>query len=331
MRLRVNTIFELAVAAGLITAYTDKHPAYDLVRGPSGTGLSAAYFPEMAATPDTLPGTIPYDQLHVNAWLDWIDGIDIVNQTGSVDGKMPTLMGGNFQSVSVAQKTIEYNNDSSLSTGILEALDFVDNSLGQIVAKLKSHGYYDDSLIIVASKHGQAPIDPLLWSEVDPALIKNHTGVPTAWVTTDDIALVFLNNSADTATAVANLNAQKALLHINYTISGADLIEQGFGNPLTDPAVPNIIVRPNLGTCYTTSGAKTEEHGGLSDDDRHVACFVSNPSLKKEKISSLVSTKQVAPTILEVLGLKPASLQGAVAEGTAILPGFAKKGWGKWE
>ena len=50
MRLRVNTVIELVRAAGLQTAYTDKHPAYDLVRGPSGTGLSEGYFPEQGTT-----------------------------------------------------------------------------------------------------------------------------------------------------------------------------------------------------------------------------------------------------------------------------------------
>ena len=42
-RLRVNTVFEIAQAKGLVTAYTDKHPAYDLVRGPSGKGLTLGY------------------------------------------------------------------------------------------------------------------------------------------------------------------------------------------------------------------------------------------------------------------------------------------------
>ncbi len=42
----MNTIFEVVHAHGQ-TAYTDKHPAYDLVRGPSGKGLSVGYFPEI--------------------------------------------------------------------------------------------------------------------------------------------------------------------------------------------------------------------------------------------------------------------------------------------
>ena len=131
-----------------------------------------------------------------------------------------------------------------------------------------------------------------------------------------------MNHSSDTAAAVANLNAKKAALKINETISGAALIAQGFGDPTKDPAVPDIIVRPNLGTCYYSGKAKTAEHGGLSDDDRKVACFVSNPSLKKTVYSQQISTKQVAPTILKVLGLNPSALKGVVAEGTKLLPGF---------
>ena len=133
---------------------------------------------------------------------------------------------------------------------------------------------------------------------------------------------MFLNHSSDTAAVVADLMAKKQALHINETISGAALIAQGFGDPTKDPTVPDIIIRPNLGTCYYTGKAKTAEHGGLSDDDRKVACFVSNPSLKKTVYSSQVSTKQVAPTILKALGLNPISLKGVVAEGTELLPGF---------
>jgi len=36
--LRVNTIFEAARAHGLRTAWSDKHPAYEILNGPSGAG-----------------------------------------------------------------------------------------------------------------------------------------------------------------------------------------------------------------------------------------------------------------------------------------------------
>lgn len=100
-RPRVNTVWEAAVAGGLVTAYADKHPAYDLVRGPSGTGLTTGYFPEINSnlgSTDNVSACIKYDALHVNAWLSWLDGKDPANAEGSLGGKVPNLFGGNFQS-----------------------------------------------------------------------------------------------------------------------------------------------------------------------------------------------------------------------------------------
>lgn len=68
--------------------------------------------------------------------------------------------------------------------------------------------------------------------------------------------------------AVANLEKNRQSLRIEDIIYGNRLIDLGFGNPKTDPAVPDIIVQPQLGVIYTTSTAKIEEHGGLSADDR---------------------------------------------------------------
>src|SRR5437660_9318161 len=45
--LRTNTIFEVVKASGGHTAWADKHPAYDLVNGPSGTGVDDLYTPEI--------------------------------------------------------------------------------------------------------------------------------------------------------------------------------------------------------------------------------------------------------------------------------------------
>src|ERR1700732_1068683 len=45
--IRTNTIFEVVKAAGGVTAWADKHPAYDLVNGPSGKGVDDLYTPEV--------------------------------------------------------------------------------------------------------------------------------------------------------------------------------------------------------------------------------------------------------------------------------------------
>jgi len=325
-RVRVNTVFEVVHDAGKQTAYTDKHPAYDLVRGPSGQGLTVGYFPEVAAVANTVDATITYDELHVTAFLDWIKGTTPANS--EVQGKglsgPPTVFGGNFQAVSVGQKTAGYTNDTkhTFTAPLLKAFDFVDASLGKIVNALKAQNIYDQTLIIVASKHGQAPINPALYRKIDPALIVPATGVDVDWATTDDIALIFLKDQSTLNKAVQGLQANSAKLQIQDIIYGDRLVDMGFGNPKTDPAVPDIIVRPQLGVIYTTSTAKIAEHGGLSNDDRKVACFVSAKGLKKRVFDEEVSTKQVAPTVLKVLGLDSGKLQGARAEGTRTLQGF---------
>ncbi|KAF4636188.1 hypothetical protein G7Y89_g1888 [Cudoniella acicularis] len=316
-RIRVNTIYEVVQASGKQTAYTDKHPSYDMVRGPSGKGLSVGYFPEIASYDDTnVTQIIEYDTYHVNAWLAWINGGSVPNEeiqeplTGT-----PTLFGGNFQAVSVAQKSYGYVAGSlAFTPELITALDFVDTSLGKIVAALKAKGIYDETLITIASKHGQTPIDPTLYGKVDPALITPILGVPVAEMTTDDIALIFLEDQRDLDTAVNNLNRNRDTLKISDIISGDRLTYLGFGNPTTDPSVPDIIVAPEMGIIYTTSTSKIAEHGGLSENDRNVACLVSASNISPAVFPHQVSTQQFAPTILKALGLDPKSLQGSVAE-----------------
>ncbi|KAF2474960.1 type I phosphodiesterase/nucleotide pyrophosphatase [Lindgomyces ingoldianus] len=322
MRPRVNTAFEVVVGKGLKTAYTDKHPSYDLVRGPSGKGLSTGYFPEIASTAGGVDATTAYDQLHVNAWLNWIEGKDIANAEGSLGGKVPTLFGGNFQAVSVGQKTAGYVKGSlAFTDGLKKAIKFVDDSLGLIIKKLEDKDMLTKTMIVIAPKHGQSPINPDKFGEVDPKLVTAATGVPVVWQTSDSIALIFLKDQKDLAKAVAGLQSQATALKISDIIYGDRLIKE-FGDPSKDPAVPDIVVAPIPGIIYSTSKKKISEHGGLSEEDRHVGVLVSHPKLKKAVFEDKVFTTQVAPTILEALDLEAEELVGVKAEGTKALPGF---------
>jgi hypothetical protein len=64
------------------------------------------------------------------------------------------------------------------------------------------------------------------------------------------------------------------------------------------------------------------EHGGYSHDDTNVMMLLSNPHLAGATVSSPVETMQVAPTILQALGLNPNALQSVAIEGTSVLPGI---------
>ena len=81
------------------------------------------------------------------------------------------------------------------------------------------------------------------------------------------------------------------------------------------------------GTIYTNSKAKVAEHGGFSTDDTHVALLVVNGTSEREDdgsrarvVSSPVFTRQIAPTILQFLGLNPEALESVRIEETATLP-----------
>jgi len=45
--IKTNTIFEVVKNFGGRTAWADKHPAYDLVNGPSGRGVDDLFTPEI--------------------------------------------------------------------------------------------------------------------------------------------------------------------------------------------------------------------------------------------------------------------------------------------
>jgi arylsulfatase A-like enzyme len=81
-------------------------------------------------------------------------------------------------------------------------------------------------------------------------------------------------------------------------------------------------VAPNVGVIYTGSAKKQSEHGGFAQDDTNVMLLVSNPGIRARTITSFVETIQVAPTILQILGLDPAALDAVKMEGTPVLPGL---------
>jgi len=185
--LRVNTIFNVAHDAGLYTAWSDKHPAYELVRGRANTGAEDLYTPEINSPPRELtcvaaqgPGGDPDSCAVLDLGQQWTDAVPfvtvydglkvqaIVNEIQGWDhGRKkkvgtPSIFGMNFQSVSVGQKLTAdgYNNAAGEpSAGLAAALDFVDASLGRFIEALEQEHLASTTLIVLGAKHGQSPID----------------------------------------------------------------------------------------------------------------------------------------------------------------------------
>ena len=146
----------------------------------------------------------------------------------------------------------------------------------------------------------------------------NPTGIGP---TEDDVSLLWLTNSSDTLSAVSILesNATATGIALGQIYYGPSLT-LNYNDPTRDPRTPDIIVTPNVGVTYSGSTKKLAEHGGFAHDDTNVVLLLSNPSYQAKTIRASVGTAQVAPTILQTLGLNPSSLNAVVAEGTAVLP-----------
>ena len=185
--LHVNTIFQVAHRHHLLTAWSDKHPAYLILSGPSedGEGVDDFFTPEINSSANPAAPTDPsqpdwttdnlftqqYDGYKVQAVINWINGL---RHDGSGHPGTPTIFGMNFQTVSTAQKLPTSRTEGDLSgtaaggyladgatPGLVltNALDFVDQSLGSMVSVLMQRGLFDRTAIIVSAKHGQSPMN----------------------------------------------------------------------------------------------------------------------------------------------------------------------------
>ncbi len=58
--IKVNTVFEVVRAAGLRTAWSDKHAAYEILNGPSGNSIQDLFTPEINSDAPTLGSPIDW-------------------------------------------------------------------------------------------------------------------------------------------------------------------------------------------------------------------------------------------------------------------------------
>ena len=153
---RCRTAGHVARAHGLRTAWSDKHPAYQMFNGPTGTngpdgtGVQDYFTPEInsAATSSGADWTtdnaltMQYDSFKVQAILNEIDGYD---HSRSNHVGVPAIFGMNFQTVSTAQKlpTSDGLTGGYLPGGtvpgplLVRALNYINTEVGLMVSEIR--------------------------------------------------------------------------------------------------------------------------------------------------------------------------------------------------
>jgi hypothetical protein len=233
---------------------------------------------------------------------------------------------------------------------LTSALDYVDAQLRRMVETIQRDDLASSTAIIITAKHGQSPQDPLLLKRIkdgpiidaiDAAWTAAHPGSGNLIVagTDDDLWQSYLSvktqaaadfvknylwNHDATATLYNNDGVNRGTEQVDH--SGLAQIYAGheaadfFGVPYTDPRYPDVFGRVQIGVVYT-GGSKIAEHGGDNPADRNVPILVYAPdSVDHTSSNQSVETTQVAPTILQLLGLNPNALQAVQQEGTQVLP-----------
>lgn len=140
-------------------------------------------------------------------------------------------------------------------------------------------------------------------------------------LTDDDEAIIWLTDHSRAAEVAAVLQANISQVGGGKVYVGAAL-DKLLGGRMIPNRRPDVIVDSTLGVIYSSHPQKLVEHGGFHETDRHVALVVSNPAITPGLVFSRVSNEQVAPTILEELGLSPYSLEAVQQEHTTALPGL---------
>jgi hypothetical protein len=358
--IKVNTIFGVAHDAGLRTAWSDKHPAYQIVEGPGtaktvddlftpeiNADVTPANFPrpDLAIT-DWVPNTIFYDGIKVAAVKNQVDGLD---SSGHTRAGVPAIFGMNFQAVSVAEKLVDpvkscvrntkggcdphyvpggyvkTKTGLTFSPQMVSALTAVDNQVGRLLDQLHHRGLWSSTEVILTAKHGQSPIDPTTLKRVDEATLQ------AAAVADNDGDDGLAQDTADDSALLwlkpgADVGDAVASLRAHAAALNLGPNALLFGAPLQalygqNERTPDIIVQPRPGTIYSTSVKKVAEHGGGAEGDTHVALVVAGGGTAQGvSVTTPVETRQIAPTILTYLGLNPLALQAMAIEPTTALP-----------
>jgi len=246
--LKVNTIFEVARAAGLRTAWSDKHPAYEILDGPSGGGVQDLFTPEINSDAP-VPGakndwttdnalTMQYDGFKVQAVINEINGRD---HSGARHVGTPAIFGMNFQTVSTAQKLPAsdgliggYLADGKTPGPLLtRALDYINTKVSAMLEAIQDRHLEKSTAIILPAKHGQSPQTPSALTRIPDGPIIDalnaawkvaHPGATAdlvAFSVNDDGMLIWLNDRTTAATDFA-----KDFL-LNHSGTGNDIN----GNP----------------------------------------------------------------------------------------------------
>jgi arylsulfatase A-like enzyme len=217
----------------------------------------------------------------------------------------------------------------------------LDRNIARVVAAYKSAGIYDQTLFVVTADHGMVPNTQTVDGTATRAAVKSaggkyffHTGGTAA-----DIYLHNPSRARAVSAAMRQLHGVAAAYSHQRSGSAFEYVPAPGQSLAPDldaayryllstfdgAAAPDVVAPFHENTIGRAYDRAYGDHGGLSWGTQHIPLVLRGPGVKNGAQSHYPARLiDVAPTVLRLLGLPPAAMDGAVLADALLDPTAAE-------
>lgn len=203
----------------------------------------------------------------------------------------------------------------------------LDRSIARIVDAYRRAGIHDETLFVVTADHGMVPNDRQVHGAAVESAVRG-AGADYFFHTSGTCANIYLNNvsgAAAAAAAMAMVPNTIGAYHQHPTTFDFELASGARLDPRLDaayrylvgtyasPIAPQVVAPYRENTIGGTFKFAHGDHGGLNWGAQHIPLILSGPGVPRGVVSHHPARlMDVAPTILRLMGLPQANMDGSV-------------------
>jgi hypothetical protein len=301
---------EKVYAADAMGGYAADYILYHTHAGPKHHTLVPSAVP--GHVPPTAFFQHPNLQLHLPAshFTDW-DWLSTMLAVAAIEEFRPKALMINLPSADVYGHRYGGPATPTVMKPIIAGLD---RDLARILNAYKQAGIYNETLFVVTADHGMVPNDRGVGAATMNTAVQQAGGEHFfQWGGTG--ADIWLKNWWR-ARAVAEAMAK---------VPGVlDAANQYLLSTFAGPRAPDVVAPFRENTIGETVATAHGEHGGLNWGAQHIPLVMSGPGVRPGLVSQFPARLiDVAPTVLRLLGIPTAGMDGIVLADAMVSPAVA--------
>jgi hypothetical protein len=223
-------------------------------------------------------------------------------------------------------------------TRVITLMKSFDHDLGQIENAYRKAGILDKTLFVITADHGMEPIQHFISpSVISAAVSAAGTTAPSTASSTGEY--MWLADASKAQAVAQNLVASKdpGIQSAYYLDSSPSPHYVSAGGSFVSPTVdranlymlstllgahpPDVVSFAKSGYSFSTTTSWKGDHGGSTWQSQHIPMIFSGPGVRQRFISAEPAELQdLAPTILQVMGVQPQGMEGHVLTEVMMSP-----------